>query len=577
MPVSIQDVLSLLPEMLPGVQAIPLKRIRPNPENPGPPVSEEDIQGMAESILADGLLDPAKLRPYSGDPLAPGVALHPDNPRLKADGTPWRGEDFNWMILTGEFRWRALVRLESQGWVWQGPPSPDLQPSYRLTHFDTPQEGAMPTFALNPTEEESVVITHTDNDPREKGWFAAYQSIEQLVRANPSLTVRQVATRLKMDPTRVSKALRLLPLLNPAARGLIVGNSYNSNKGIWGISEAAALRLADLGPGGSLKPGVKAAGSESQKLWPYPPMPPETQDLVRRALAVAIDQELTEAGVKALVSWVQDGHQPEDYGSKSQGKDKPVIGKGKFPKPEHKQIPVDRIRINLYWSFLPFEPGEIERKALSMKSTRFVKEIMVRTLLDEERVDDPDHDFEVFEGVDTFEGAKFLGLPMLQAIVYSGMDQWDAIGLINELSRVTRCSTWIDFHKTIEKLIEINPKNTVTNAALDLGEDPAFANKVFPVMALLNKSARNAIAQSIHKCHEGLTDIGGYRFVAHFAPLLEPLKGVSKDLSKTQKLVEMVVGVAIEKELYRDEIKALVDWVLAGHDPDQFKAEAAVE
>jgi hypothetical protein len=35
MPVQIETVLTLLPEILPGVQAIPLKRINPNPRNKG--------------------------------------------------------------------------------------------------------------------------------------------------------------------------------------------------------------------------------------------------------------------------------------------------------------------------------------------------------------------------------------------------------------------------------------------------------------------------------------------------------------------------------------------------------------
>jgi hypothetical protein len=72
-----------------------------------------------------------------------------------------------------------------------------------------------------------------------------------------------------------------------------------------------------LGPQTTLKPGVKkkdpAEGVEIQKLWPYPAIPPETQDLVRRTLEVAIGKKMTEAGVKGLVSRVKEGHQPEDY------------------------------------------------------------------------------------------------------------------------------------------------------------------------------------------------------------------------------------------------------------------------
>ncbi len=444
----------------------------------------------------------------------------------------------------------------------------------RYRAFDYLKRETVPGFILNPTAKEAVKITHLDNEVRDRGWWAAYQSIEQYIQADPNLTQRQVAIELKMDLEKVNRAIRLLPLLNAEARGLIVRNTNNSNKEIRGISEIAASRLALLGPGSALKPGVKAAGAETQKLWPYPPIPPETQDLVRRALEVAIDQELTEAGVKGLVGWVQDGHKPEDYGSGSQGADKPAPKKEKY-KREYKQVPVNRIRVNQIWTFDPIQPDEIERKALSMKITGFVKEIMVRTLLDEERTADPDHDFEIFDGVETFEAAKRLAMPLLQAIVFFDLDEWEAIGLLNIISRVTRCSTWIDIYEGIEKLLKINPKDTVAEAALKFEEDPALANKIFPVMALFNKSTRKAIAQSIYKCHEGRTDNGGYRFVQELSIPLIRLGKISKDLVETQKTVEEVVNVAIENEMGEEDIEELVDWVLQGNAASDFYIKEA--
>ena len=56
-----------------------------------------------------------------------------------------------------------------------------------------------------------------------------------------------------------------------------------------------------MGSGTGLKPGVRkknlAEGEESQKLYPYPPIPPETIDLVCRALTVANDHGMTEESV----------------------------------------------------------------------------------------------------------------------------------------------------------------------------------------------------------------------------------------------------------------------------------------
>jgi hypothetical protein len=48
------------------------------------------------------------------------------------------------------------------------------------------------------------------------------------------------------------------------------------------------------------------------------------------------------------------------------------------------------------------------------------------------------------------------------------------------------------------------------------------------------------------------------------------LKGVSEVLLETQQLVEKVVGIAIENEMRSAEIGELVDWVLAGNDPDEY-------
>jgi ParB family chromosome partitioning protein len=217
MPVDIEAVLALLPEMFPGAQPIPLKNIRPNPENPGPPLTDQAIQELADNMAGRGLVNSVKIQPDKTDPLAGGVKLHPDNPRLTADGRPWALGDFNFMLLAGERRYRAADRLK---WA------------------------TLSGFILNPTEEEAVEITHLDNDVRERGWWAGYQSIEQLIKANPNLTQRQIGTRLKMDKDKVNRAFRFLPLLNPEARALIVCITDNSNKGIWGISE----RAADWGP-----------------------------------------------------------------------------------------------------------------------------------------------------------------------------------------------------------------------------------------------------------------------------------------------------------------------------------------
>ncbi|HJT25288.1 MAG TPA: hypothetical protein VJ873_11980, partial [bacterium] len=289
--VEIKDVLAALPQIFPGVQQVPLGCIRPNPKNPGPPISEDQIAEMAANLEVTELDNPIKLMPDPENPLAPGVSLNPKNPHLKGDGRPWEPADFNWVILAGELRYRAFGRLKRE---------------------------AIPAYICNPSPQDVPGKTHRDNAVRDRGWWADYQSIEQHIQVNPNDSQGQVAVKLKIARPRVNRAIALLPLLNSESRALISTDGTNSNKGIWGASELAAAELADLGPGTGLKPGVKGQGSEeAQKLWPYPPIPPETQELVHRTLLVAIDHKMTQAQVKGLVAWVKGGGQPEEFGKAS--------------------------------------------------------------------------------------------------------------------------------------------------------------------------------------------------------------------------------------------------------------------
>jgi ParB family chromosome partitioning protein len=559
MAVQIQDILALLPELFPGVQSIPLKNLSPDPENPGPPLTDQAIQDMADNLTARGLVNPIKVQGDKAKLFVEGVQPHPDNPRLRADGLPWTVGDFNYVILGGERRYRAADRL---GWV------------------------TIPGFILNPSEEEAVEINYLDNDVRDRGWWAGYQTLEKLIKANPSLTQRQVGTRLKMDKDKVNRALRLLPLLNAEAKALIVCNTDNSNKGIWGISEKAASRLADLGPGSTLKPGVKKAGDESQKLWPYPAIPSETQDRVLRTLKVAIEGQMTEAGVKGLVRSVQEGHRPEDHQAKGSPKApekaadletdeddedsvEPIPWYENSRHPEYLQIPISRIRVNDFVAQCYAHSLNVERKALSMQAIGFVEHIWVRRLTEAEKKADLDHDYELFKEISTLKGAEMLGWPKLNAMVFD-IDEWEGIRLHNAAVQHSQPLTWVEVYAGMERILAEDPSENVGRLAVPLQEDPAVAIRVLPVMKLLNESTRIMIIESVHRCYEGRVNMGGYRFSKESAILLKRLEGISEDLLETQKLVEKVVRIAIEKEAWPQEFEEFVDWVLAGNDPDQY-------
>ena len=287
MSVSIEEVLVLLPELFPGIQQIPLKNIRPNPKNPGRRLTPDEIQVLADNIAQRGLVNAIKVRPDRDTPLAAGVQLHTDNPRLRGDGQPWTLDDFNWEILAGENRYRAFGLLNRE---------------------------RIQGFILNPPPQEANEIMWLDNDIRDRGWWAAYQVIEMEIEANPYLTIQQVGANLKMDRDKVSRALRLLPLLGPKTRDLLCGITALENKGIFDLSENATARLGDLSPYSANKPGswlkAQVDGQEPNKLWPYPPIPHETQELVHRALVEAGYQGMSESQVRGLVAHIKAGGEP---------------------------------------------------------------------------------------------------------------------------------------------------------------------------------------------------------------------------------------------------------------------------
>ncbi len=308
MSVSIEDVLALLPELFPGEQPIPLKNIKPNPYNPGPAFTQEQIDKMAEDLKENGLLNAITVRPHPTQPLVNGVQLHPTDPSLGVAGLPiepaqlksgpqleasvqvirpWKLDDFNFEILGGHLRTLGAEKLE-----W-----PTIRGVIKV---------------LN--DEDAAVYTHKDNEKVDKGWFADYQAIENLIRANPYATTRRIKDRLGFDREKISRALGLLPLLSEKSRNLIGRNTATKNKG---NSEIAFSRLGGLGPESTNKPGARqkalAEGLEPPKLWPYPPIPSETQDKVYQALQMAIDEQMTESQVKNYINWIKAGNRPEDY------------------------------------------------------------------------------------------------------------------------------------------------------------------------------------------------------------------------------------------------------------------------
>ncbi len=403
----------------------------------------------------------------------------------------------------------------------------------------------------NLTPEQAFKESIKGNLGFKPNWFEMYLAMEEFERTDLNIQKQEIAALFEVDNAIVTRALNLIRVLTPGAKDLLF-EQFKKSEGTWQITERPIYRLTDLGD----------------------------PNLIEKAIPVVLNLQLTEPQVKDLVEWIQSGKDPAQFEptvkERKQKEEKRTSSKqNKRFKHETKKIDTLRISVNPYTYYKDFTPDQLHRKTLSMKATGFQKVIMVRALSAEERAADPDHDYEVFDDPLELEAAKRLGWPTVDANVFYDMDVWEAIGLLNSLDRVTRCSTWVEGYYAIEKLLSLDPKSTVAEEAISLGMDPDFTVKVYPAMKLLNRAARVAIMNSILKCHEGRTDLGGYRFTEWLVLPLIPLKDVSKDLEETQKVVEEVVNIAIEKGMGEEEIEGLVDWVLDGNSPGDYVLEEA--
>jgi hypothetical protein len=214
-------------------------------------------------------------------------------------------------------------------------------------------------------------------------------------------------------------------------------------------------------------------------------------------------------------------------------------------------------------------PVQVERRVLLMQESPKAMEIMVRSLSEKEKADDPGHDYELVDGAVTLEAAKKLGWLLLQARVYA-VDGFEGFGVSRDHYRYNRTRTWLDTFDYITKLSSNNPDMTVAKLAILFEMDPALVNPVLATVKLLNDSAKKAIRESVCECFEGMIDNGGYRFDEESAVPLTRLDGISKNLSETQQIVERVVRTAIKNQAWSEEVEGLVDWVLAGNDPDKY-------
>ncbi len=220
------------------------------------------------------------------------------------------------------------------------------------------------------------------------------------------------------------------------------------------------------------------------------------------------------------------------------------------------------------------DPDAVERKALSMRAASFINPIKVRPLSRAEKAADPRHDYELFGDALTLAGAELLGWPTLEAFYYE-FTEIEALKHYSVDLHHSTPLTWVEVYGIVEKILADNPDSSAEQLAIRFQENPGEAKKVMRSLRLLNEASRKMIGESVHHCHEGRIDKGGYRFGQALAIPLARLEKAAPTLEEIQTLVQKTVETAIQYELYLEDLEELVDWTALGNDPEAFFAKEA--
>jgi len=141
---------------------------------------------------------------------------------------------------------------------------------------------------LDISPEKARILAMLENMAQPMFWLDRYIGIEDLLAGSPDMTQKQAAARLGLNQPYVSRAMKLLAVLNQGSRQKIYRQAILST--FLDVPERAVFALTDLATG-----------------------QPDDQIRVEQALKVVLDRKMTEKQVKALVEWVKAGNTPESF------------------------------------------------------------------------------------------------------------------------------------------------------------------------------------------------------------------------------------------------------------------------
>jgi ParB/RepB/Spo0J family partition protein len=256
---------------------IPINQIKPSANNPRKVITPEAVEAVAASLKSIGQQTPIKLRKLEVRSEELGVKTTSNQqPEIPTSQDAPIGaaplDDGDYILIGGHIRLEAAKRL---GWE------------------------TLNALVLDVTPEQAELAAIMDNQGEDMHWLDWYQAIERRMNGPEKRTQQQVAEELGISQKTISRALKLMGVLNLAAREAIYTDGIKND-----ISEMAVFRLADLAD-------------------PKKPLDQARVD-VQEALKVVIDKRLTEPQAKRLVKWVKAGNKPEDYGKQSEEEESPA-------------------------------------------------------------------------------------------------------------------------------------------------------------------------------------------------------------------------------------------------------------
>jgi len=224
----------------PGPQTvveIPLDLIDPSPGNPRHVIIDAMVDPVAASIKLDGQKTPAKVRP-------------------KGDG--------RFEVFAGHIRRLAALKAG-------------------LT--------TLKCLVMDITPEQAFLEAVLDNRGQQMTWLDDYLVVEKMQALFPGMKQPEMASRLEVTQATVSRALKVVRLLNQASRDQIYTLCIHSAP--YQVTARVILALAGLDTGS-----------------------PDDPAKMEAALRVAVDRQLKEPQAKKLADWVKKGGRPEDFQEK---------------------------------------------------------------------------------------------------------------------------------------------------------------------------------------------------------------------------------------------------------------------